>query len=179
MVQSKYKVAIIFFKAVPKAALGYCIHRMGHMSQLVDRWSKILMPVGSSHCHCWSVLWSSGLVSAFMFCCVAVRYYCSHHTMYFIPFLKNIQQPLLCNLWRFCAFHRIRVFSGRSFLNISFVQVLYMQTSLKSYMQVEIRAALFHCWWNWSNSGVEAPPICSIFALFNPWKICSRNQEEC
>lgn len=149
------------------------------MSQWGDRWSKILMPVVPA------------IAIAGLCCGDQVWFLPSHSVVLQYVIIVAITQCTISHSLRIYSsyFHitsedsvhstELGIFSRRSFLNISFVQVLYMQTSLKGYMQVEIRAALFHCWWNWSNSGVEAPPICSIFALFNPWKICSRNQEEC
>lgn len=58
------------------------------------------------------------------------------------------------------SFHRSRVLGLKELLNKHLsVQVSCMHTSLKGYMQAEIRATSFHCCWNRSCTDVEAPLI--------------------
>lgn len=58
------------------------------------------------------------------------------------------------------SLHRSRVLGRKKLLNeLLSVQFSCMHTSLKGYMQDEIRATSFHCCRNQSCTDVEAPPI--------------------
>lgn len=82
----------------------------------------------------------------------------SYSILQYIPSLELTAAS--CLLLMSLSFHRSRVLGLKELLNKHLsVQVSCMHTSLRAYMQAEIRATSFHCCWNRSSTDVEALPI--------------------